>query len=94
MKMNKIVRASLLIAGLYCAGSYYFDRPQEIERDVAALQEMADRLPEPDAVIAEARKKGEVADQTVADARERLDHVRESVSSRIEAGTQRLAGTD
>ncbi len=64
--MNKIVRACLLIAALYCAGSYYLDRPEEVERDVAALRDMADRIPEPEVVIEKARATGDAVVQRVS----------------------------
>jgi chromosome condensin MukBEF ATPase and DNA-binding subunit MukB len=92
--MNKIVRASLFIAAAYCIGSYVVDRPEEVRRDAEALKEIASRLPEPDAVVAKARETGEVADQAVSHAKQRLDDVRETVSSRIEAGADRFAGKD
>ncbi len=92
--MNKVVRASLFIAAAYCIGSYVVDRPEEVRRDAEALKEMASRLPEPDAVIAKARETGEAADEAVTRAKQRLDDVRETVSSRIESGAERFAGTD
>lgn len=92
--MHKLVRTSLIIGALYCVGSYYVDRPEEVGRDVAALQDMAARLPEPEAVVEHARETGEAAGQQVDRARNRLDDVRETVSAHIATGADRFAGND
>ncbi len=92
--MNKIIRRALLIAAIYFAGSYYFDRPEEAEQDAAGLREMTAQLPEPERVIASVEASREKAGQSVFQAKQRLDYVRDKVQHSIALGTERFAGSD
>lgn len=91
-KMSKVVRAALFIAVAYCVGTYYFDRPEEVKHDVAALQEIGATLQDPAPVVAKLEESGQYAEQTVFRAKQRLDHVRSSVSESIATGAERFAG--
>ncbi|MCP4037165.1 MAG: hypothetical protein GY944_06090 [bacterium] len=92
--MNKVIRGALFIAAIYCVGTYYFDRPEEIKQDVAALQEISAELPEPEQVLAGAKHTGEYAEKTVFRAKQRLDLVRANVSESIATGAERFTGAD
>ncbi|MCH7598606.1 MAG: hypothetical protein IH973_02535 [Myxococcales bacterium] len=92
--MIKVVRNALLIAVIYFAGSYYFDKPEEIKKDAAAVREMVKALPEPEQVMDSVRATGDRADQGVSRAKRRLDTVREKVQHSIALGSERFAGSD
>ncbi len=92
--MNKIIRRALLVAAIYFAGTYYFDRPEEVKKDAAALREMTAQLPEPERVIASVQASREKAGQSVFQAKQRLDYVRDKVQHSIALGTERFAGSD
>lgn len=92
--MTKTIRRALIVAALYFAGTYYFDRPEEVKKDVAALRQMAAELPEPERVVTSVQATGEKAGQSIFDAKQRLDGVRDKVQDSIATGTQRFSGSE
>lgn len=92
--VQKTIRRALVIAAIYLAGSYLLDRPEEAKQDVVALRELAAELPEPGAVAESVQETGEIAGQTIFDAKQRLDSVRGKVQNSIALGTERFAGSD
>jgi hypothetical protein len=93
--MQKTIRRALVIAVIYITGSYFLDRPEEAKKqDVVALREMAARLPEPEHVVESVQETGETADQTIWDAKQRLDSVRGKVQNSIALGTERFSASD
>lgn len=92
--MIKVVRSALLIAVIYFAGSYYYDQPEEIKKDAAAVRDVARALPEPEQVMDSVRATGERADQSVSRAKQRLDFVRDKVQHSIALGSERFTGSD
>jgi len=93
--MQKTVRRALVIAAIYIAGNYFFDRPEEArEQDAIALREMAAKIPEPEQVAASVQKTSEHAGDQIWDAKRRLDSVRGKVQDSIARGTERFSGAD
>lgn len=93
--MQKTIRRALVIAAIYIAGSYFLDRPAEVkQQDALALREMAAKLPEPKQVVESVQNTGEIAGDTIWDAKQRLDTVRGKVENGIALGTERFTGSD
>jgi hypothetical protein len=93
--MQKTIRRALIIAVIYFAGSYVLDRPKEVmQQDAVALQEMSANLPQPKQVAESVRNTGDVAGDTVWDAKKRLDTVRGKVQDGIALGTQRFTDSN
>ncbi|MBW1883738.1 MAG: hypothetical protein JRG89_06980 [Deltaproteobacteria bacterium] len=92
--MQKTIRRALVIAVIYVIGSYFLDRPEEAKQDLVALGEMAARLPEPEQVVESVQETGEAADQTIWDAKQRLDSVRGKVQNSVALGTERFSDSD
>ena len=92
--MQKTIRRALVIAALYLAGSYILDRPEQAKQDAVALSEMAAKLPEPVEVVESVQNTGEVAGDTIWDAKRRLDTVRGKVQHSIALGTERFSDSD
>ena len=92
--MIKLIRSALLVAVIYFAGSYYFDRPEEIEKDATAVRELAKALPEPAQVLAKVRATTPRTEQRVSQAKQRLDSVRNKVEQSIVLGSERFARSD
>jgi outer membrane murein-binding lipoprotein Lpp len=94
MTMQKTIRRALVIAAIYLAGSYVLDRPEQAKQDAVALGEMAANLPEPVEVVESFQQTGQVAGDTIWDAKQRLDSVRGSVQHSIALGSERFGNSD
>ena len=71
--MTGIIRQSLVVAAISVAATYSVGKSEELSRDASAIIEMAQSLPEPNELLAQAKRKHRETSRSVRKVKRRLD---------------------